>query len=487
MGVDGRLNGFGLAVLQDVEDVLMLMDQTAEDPVVHIVLQADADKLKQIPVTGIGFHRHKVSGGFGHQQVEQDVVVAESHKIPPAVGVVEGHQLLMQLLHFLTGDGIDRLVGHQQVQQPLEGKHIGGQVDIGFVDRKASGGVPDQVMILGHLFQSLLDGSAAEVEIGAQIAKMFCGDLFRLLDENNVAYDMVEPGTPEELTEATRDHEAVITFYPLNEEKVNALADSVKGIVVTSIGYDNIHVEAANKRGIMVCNIPDYCTEEVALHSVTLILACLRNLCLYDRSIREGKWSGRSMVCGRPRHRLSTMTIGFMGFGRIGQRVAKMMSGMDVKFIAYDPYLPEAVFESMGVQRAHTPDEVYAVSDVISIYMLLNDETYHMIGRESIAKMKDGVILVNTARGALFDLDAVTEGLASGKVGAAGIDVWENEPVSPDHPILKDDNAIVSSHCAYFSIEANVDLRTKSLMTAVNICKGEVPYNCVNKKALGLA
>lgn len=133
---------------------------------------------------------------------------------------------------------------------------------------------------------------------GAQIAKMFCGDLFKLLDENGVAYDMVEPGSLEDLTAATKDHEAIVTFFPLDEEKINALSDSIKGIVVTSIGYDNIDVEAANKRGIMVCNIPDYCVEEVALHSVTLLLASLRNICLYDRTIRAGKWTTRSMVCG---------------------------------------------------------------------------------------------------------------------------------------------------------------------------------------------
>ncbi len=322
---------------------------------------------------------------------------------------------------------------------------------------------------------------------GAQIAKMFFGELLNILDENEVGYDLVEPNGVEALAEDSKDHEAVITFFPLREAEINALADSVKGVVVTSIGYDNIDVAAANKRGIMVCNIPDYCTEEVALHSVTLILASLRNLCLYDRTIREGKWKTRSMVCGRPHHRLSTMTMGFMGFGRIGQKVAQMMAGFGVKFIAYDPYLPESVFTSMNVERAETPDDVYAKSDILSVYMLLNDETYHLIGKDSIAKMKDDVIIVNTARGALFDLESVTEGLKSGKIGAAGIDVWENEPVPVDHPILKDDNAIVTPHCAYFSIEANLDLRKKSLMTAVNLCKGEVPYNCVNKKALGLA
>lgn len=321
---------------------------------------------------------------------------------------------------------------------------------------------------------------------GAEIAKMFFADLLSILDEEGVGYDLVEPDGPEALALDSKGHEAIITFFELTEELINALDDSVKGIVVTSIGFDNIDVTAANKRGILVCNVPDYCTEEVALHTVTLIIASLRNLCLYDRSIRAGKWEGRSALFGKPRHRLSAMTMGFIGFGRIGQKTAQMMTGFHVKFIAYDPYVPDSVFTSMNVERAGSPDDVYAAADIITVCMLLNDETYHLINRESIAKMKDDAIIVNTARGALFDLESVTEGLKSGKLGAAGIDVWEDEPVPADHPILKDDNVIVSSHCAYYSIESGVDLRKKSLLTAAHICKGEVPVNCVNKKALGL-
>lgn len=323
--------------------------------------------------------------------------------------------------------------------------------------------------------------------LGGKIGLAFAGDLIHLLADNGVEYDILEPTSdPTILVEATKGHQAVITFVPVNKAMIEAFDSSVKGLIVTSIGYDIIDVEAATKKGIKVCNIPDYGTEEVALHSVAMILASVRNLCLYDKSVRAGLWKGRSMVCGRPRHRLSTMTLGFMGFGRIGQKVATMMSGFGVKFIAYDPYLPDSVFETMKAKRVLSPDEIYAESDIISINMPLNDETYHMIGKDSISKMKDGVIIVNTARGALLDLESVTEELKSGKIGAVGIDVWEQEPVPADAPILKDDNAIVSSHSAFYSIEANIDLRTKSLMTAVQICKGETPYNCINKKAHGI-
>lgn len=321
---------------------------------------------------------------------------------------------------------------------------------------------------------------------GAAIAKKFLGNMLSVLDENGVGYDLVEPNGPEALARDSRGHEAIVTMFPLGEELIDALDASVKGIVITSIGYDRINVAAANKKGIMVCNIPDYCTEEVALHTVTLILASLRNLCQYDRYVRAGKWNNRGMVLGRPRHRLSALTMGFMGFGRIGQKVAGMMKGFGVKIIAYDPYVPETVFASLEVDRAGTPDEVYEISDILSVCMLLNDETYHLINRDSVAKMKDGVIIVNTARGALLDVESITEGLKSGKIGAAGIDVWEQEPLPGDHPILEDDNVTISTHCAHFSIESSLELRRKSLLTAVNICKGEVPYNCVNKKALGI-
>lgn len=322
---------------------------------------------------------------------------------------------------------------------------------------------------------------------GSMYAQVFFKGHFHILDEAGVQYDLVDPGTPEALAEASKDHDVIVTFFPLNEVLINSLSDSVKAIVVTSIGYDNIDVEAANKRGIMVCNIPDYCIEEVALHSVTLILCALRNICQYDRTIRAGGWNDRSMLCGREHHRMSTLTMGFLGFGRIGQMVCKQMSGFGVKFVAYDPYVPDSVFESMNVQRVQTKDEVYAVSNIIGIYLILTDETYHLINAESIAKMKDDVILVNTARGAIIDLDSVKEGLKSGKIGAVGLDTWEKEPIPLDDPILKEDNATITSHCAYFSIESAIELRVKCLNTAINVCKGEVPYNCINKKALGLS
>lgn len=325
--------------------------------------------------------------------------------------------------------------------------------------------------------------------LGGKIGLGFFGELIELLGDNGVEYSLIESTKDTNiLAEATKGHQAVITFVPeVTKEMIEAFDSSVKGLITTSIGYDHIHVETATKKGIMVCNVPDYGIEEVAVHSVAMILASVRNLCLYDRTVRAGEWKGsRSMVCGRPRHRLSTMTLGFMGFGRIGQAVAKMMSGFGVKMVAYDPYLPENIFDEMGVKHALVADEIYAEADIISVNMLLNDETYHIIGSESIEKMKDGIIIVNTARGALIHLESVTKGLQSGKIGAVGIDVWEEEPVLADAPILKDNNAIVSPHSAFYSIEANMDLRIKSLMTAVRICKSEIPYNCINKKALRL-
>ncbi len=321
---------------------------------------------------------------------------------------------------------------------------------------------------------------------GETYANIFFKGHFHILDNAGVKYHAIDMTTPDQLAKACNGDNVIITFYPLSKEAIEHLPDSIKAIIVTSIGYDNVDVQAANNRGIMVCNIPDYCVEEVALHSVTLILCALRNICLYDRTIRAGGWKDRSMLCGRPHHRMSTMTMGFLGFGSIGQEVCKQMAGFGVKFVAYDPYVPDSVFEKLGVQRLKTKEELYAVSDIIGIYLLLNEETYHLINEEAISKMKDDVILVNVARGAIIDLDSVKAALKTGKIGAVGLDTWEIEPIAMDDPILQEDNATLTSHCAYFSIEADIDLRVKCLQTAICVCNGEIPYNCVNKKALGL-
>lgn len=257
---------------------------------------------------------------------------------------------------------------------------------------------------------------------------------------------------------------------------------NVKGLIRYGIGVDAIDIAAASQRGIPVCNFTDYCIPEVATHAFSMILALSRNLSIFDRSVRKGLWTRGPK--GIPMHRASTRTLGLAGFGNIARQLSVYAKAVGYSIIAYDPFLPAEVFEQYGV-TAVSLDGLLEQSDILSLHTPMTDETYHMIDKAAIEKMKDGVILVNTARGPLICEADLIEALRSGKVGAAGLDVVEFETISTsDHPYASMENVILSPHAAYDSIESTDDLHAKAARTAVTLCAGELPYNTYNKRDL---
>ncbi len=197
--------------------------------------------------------------------------------------------------------------------------------------------------------------------------------------------------------------------------------------------------------------------------------------------VRKGEWSA---LGGYPIHRLDTQTFGILGFGRIGREVARLAKVFGFKLVAYDPFLPDKVFEDAEVTRL-TMDELLASSDIISIHVPLSKETKHLVGANAISKMKDGVMIVNTARGGLIDTEALIDAMKSGKVLAAGLDVLETEPLKdPDAEILKLENLIITPHAGANTVEAYSELQRRVADTACRVIKGERPYNIVNKELL---
>jgi len=264
-------------------------------------------------------------------------------------------------------------------------------------------------------------------------------------------------------------------------EDVLAGLPKCRGLVRYGIGYDVFDVDAATRRGIPVCNIPNYCIPEVASHTMALILGASRQLVHSTLGIRQGLWNqapGRLTM-----HRFTSQTLGLLGFGHIAQEVAAYAKPFGFTVLAYDPYMPAAVFEKCGVRSA-TLDEVVAQSDILSCHTLLNDETRHMLNRERFAQMKDGVIIVNTSRAGVIDEAALIEALRSGKVAAAGLDVVEQDVMPPDYPLLHMDHVTLTPHAAYNSYEATTELYRRVAETAVVILQGNMPDNAVNKKAL---
>lgn len=305
----------------------------------------------------------------------------------------------------------------------------------------------------------------------------------KIFEEHGIEFVLEDCQTEDEIIEKCKDADALLVIYRKITPRIMDALTNCKVILRYGIGYDVIDVAAATERGIKVCNSPLHCLDEVATHTIAMILAMERQLVFFNDVVKSGRWLANA---GFKPHRLSCQTLGFIGFGNIARRTADFAKGFGFNMIAFDPYLEASVIEASGAEKVEL-EELLAVSDVISIHTPLFDSTYHLINRDSIAKMKDGVMIVNTSRGPIIAIEDLMEAVKTGKVKAAALDVVENEPISkPDHPLFETGKIICSPHAAYNSVEAEEQMMAVLAETAVQILNGEAPANIVNKKALGI-
>lgn len=228
-------------------------------------------------------------------------------------------------------------------------------------------------------------------------------------------------------------------------------------------GYDTINVDDAARYGVWVTNSPDYGVGEVSTHALAMLLAVLRNLARWDRDIRAGTWHYTS---AGPVPRASNLTLGIVGLGRIGKRFAHIARNVFKRVAAYDPYLIDGDFPAY-VEPIRSLPELFAQADCVSIHCLLNAETRGMINRDILRRMKPGSYLVNTARGAIIDVEALAEVLAEGRLAGVGLDVLPREPIAADSPLLRDPRVILTPHAAFYSAESEVELRRKAATNIV--------------------
>jgi D-3-phosphoglycerate dehydrogenase len=282
---------------------------------------------------------------------------------------------------------------------------------------------------------------------------------------------------PAELIPLVAAADAVITqFAPVNAEVIAAMKKA-RVIVRYGIGVDNIDLEAARERNIPVCNIPGFCADEVADHTLAFILGLTRQVTLYSNAVHAGTWG---LVTRLDEIRaLRDMTVGIIGFGRIGREVVARLKGFKCPVLVHDPVVPADVIEAAGCQPA-TLDEVFAASDLVTLHCPSSAETRGIINRDSLARMKRGVLLVNLSRGDLVDSAALVAALDSGQVAAAALDVFSPEPIPGDHPILKRKNVILAPHIASVSVRAVRTLRESTAQTALKALRGEPLVNIVN-------
>jgi len=262
------------------------------------------------------------------------------------------------------------------------------------------------------------------------------------------------------------DADALIVNHVIIGKKIISQLKNCRIIARYGVGVDNIDSKAASEAGIVISNVPDYCVEEVSDNAVAFILGCQRKIVQLNHIVKNNiPWNYEKI---KPIRRLSKLTIGLLSFGNIARRVAEKLHGFNLNIITYDPYFINK--EKYKWVKFVTLDELLNNSDVISIHTPLNKETYHLINKDTIKKMKEGVFIVNTARGGLIDEIALFEGLKSDKIAGAGLDVLEyNDEIDyPKSPLTKLDNVIITPHTSWYSEDAVYELQIK---TAKNVYK----------------
>lgn len=288
--------------------------------------------------------------------------------------------------------------------------------------------------------------------------------------------------------------DAVINYSPTHNVAAPATAFPKARIAVRSgVGFDNIDTAGWGARKIPACNVPDYGTTEVADHALALMLALTRGTSTYDDEIRGGGADGWHFSKAPLVRRHKGATFGIVGLGRIGLAAARRAAAFDMKVVFFDPHLLSGVDLSTGYERVHSLEALLARADVVSIHAPLSEETRGLLGPSAFSAGKPGLVLVNTARGPIVDLDALEAAMRKGVVAGAGLDVLPGEPADLDHSLLAAwrrreewiaERLIVTPHAAFFSPAAMRDLRLKSIeVVHAYLAEGRLT-NCVNAELL---
>jgi D-3-phosphoglycerate dehydrogenase len=282
---------------------------------------------------------------------------------------------------------------------------------------------------------------------------------------------MAKSPSEADILDVARDSDAVIVCYAKLTGDLLRQLTRCKVIGRTGLGVDNIDLPAAKEKHIVVTYVPDYCLHEVSDHAIALLLALSRKVPFANKLVQSGRWEVPPIV---PIRRLVGQTLGLVGFGNIPRLVARKAQAFGLKVVASDPYVSLDVLNAAHVEGVSF-DRLCQISDYISVHAPLVPATRGMLNADAFAKMKAGVLIVNTARGPLIDEPALIAALDAGKVGGAALDVVAIEPLAKDSPLLGRDNVILTPHTAFYSVEALAELQTKAATDVARVLRGEPP------------
>ncbi len=261
----------------------------------------------------------------------------------------------------------------------------------------------------------------------------------------------------------------LVQYAPVNA-KVFAARPEIRIASRYGAGFDTIDTEDARRHGVWVANSPDYGVGEVATHALGMALALVRHLAIYDRDVKAGRWHYTTPGAIR---RCSDLTLGILGLGRIGKRMAHLGRNCFRQVIACDPYIIDGDFPAYVARVSR--EALFAEADVVSLHVPLNDETRGLVNAALFERMKPGAMLVNTARGSVVNADDLVAALRAGRLDGAALDVLPVEPPPPGHPLLADPRVLLTPHAAFYSVEAERELRRKAAQNLVDWARGGRP------------
>lgn len=300
----------------------------------------------------------------------------------------------------------------------------------------------------------------------------------RILEPLGAVLDVQQCRTVEQLLPHVADADAILTqFGPVNAQVIAAMT-KVRVIVRYGIGVDNVDLQAAKERGIPVCNVPDYCIDEVADHTLAFLLAVTRQVMPNCLGMRGGNWA--LAVPLTEMRTLRDLAVGVVGFGRIGQEVVRRLSVFRSAIRVFDPFVPPQEIASTGASAAVSLEELLRQSDVVTLHCPSTAQTRRMLNAERLGQMKRGSILINLARGDVVDTPALVAALQSGHLAAAALDVCDPEPLPPGHPLLQMPNVLLSPHIASASARSVRTLRETAAELVALRLRGEALRNVVN-------
>ena len=285
--------------------------------------------------------------------------------------------------------------------------------------------------------------------------------------------------TTDDLIEAAADAEALVVDVQTDvPAEVFEACERLQIVARAGVGVDGVDIPAAADHGVTVVNVPDYCREEVSTHAVSLLLASIRRLNVYDRSVKGGRWEWED---GAPVHRLTGETVGFLSFGQLAKATAEKLAGFNCRIVAADPYVESEEMAEFGAEKVPF-DALLDEADHISIHAPLTDETKHMFDREAFTQMSKTAVLVNVGRGPIVKEDDLVWALEEDEIAAAGLDVLEEEPLN-NPELAERDDVILTPHTAFYSEESLTHLNTHIGNDIIAVFDGDEPAGYIDPEA----